>query len=246
MNRRGGCAGCHHGLVCTVVVRWSDGRPPQILALRDELLTREFDDPGRWWPELPDVVGGRDRVAGGTWCATSIGTGATALVVNRPHKQLADPGAPSRGVLPLLAVEHGADWLSHVELGGMASFALLLATPHRVTTWDFDGQDLVTTEHPEGVHMLTSGGAENRKADLHLQAFAESGYPHGWRGLVQSGDPKDDPAALVVRHELDGLVFGTVFGELIEAAPGRLRLEYNRQPWTTEPWHVLAAGTGPP
>ena len=59
----------------------------------------------------------------------------------------------------------------------MASFALLLATPQRVTTWDFDGQDSRTTEHPEGTPMLTSGGPENRKADLHLSAFAEAGLP---------------------------------------------------------------------
>ena len=47
--------------MCTVVVRWSAGQPPQLLALRDELTTRDFDDPGRWWPEFPDLVGGRDR-----------------------------------------------------------------------------------------------------------------------------------------------------------------------------------------
>jgi hypothetical protein len=234
------------GRVCTVVVRWSDGQPPQILALRDELTTRDFDDPGRWWPALPDVVGGRDRTGGGTWCATRIDTGATALVVNRPHRPLADEGAPSRGVLPLLAVEHGADWVDHVELGGMASFALLLATPHRVTTWDFDGEDLVTAEHPEGTHMLTSGGPENRKAAAHLAAFQGASYPHGWRQLVQDGPPKDDPAALVVRHEQDGLVFATVFGELIEAQPGRLRLEHSRQPWTRRPWHTLAVGDAEP
>jgi Transport and Golgi organisation 2 len=228
--------------VCTVVVRWSVGQPPRVLALRDELTTRDFDDPGTWWPDFPDVVGGRDRIAGGTWCATRISTGATALVVNRPQKQVADPGAPSRGVLPLLAVEHGADWLDHLELAGMASFALMLATPQRVTTWDFDGQDLATTEHPEGTLMLTSGGPENRKAELHLSGFAEAGYPDGWRALVQEGPPKDDPAALVVRHEQDGLVFGTVFGELIDAQPGRLRLEYSRQPWTGQRWQTLELG----
>jgi hypothetical protein len=230
--------------MCTVVVRWSDGQPTQILALRDELATRDFDDPGTWWPKLPDVVGGRDRTAGGTWCATRIATGATALVVNRPQKQRADAGAPSRGVLPLLAVDHGGDWLSHVELSGMASFALLLATPHRVTTWDFDGQDLVTTEQPEGTHMLTSGGPENRKADRYLRAFEESTYPRGWRSLVQDGPPHDDPAALVVRHERGGRVFATVFGQLIEAQPGRVLLEYSRQPWLRRPWQTLALGEG--
>jgi hypothetical protein len=231
--------------MCTVVVRWSVGRPPQILALRDELTTREFDDPGTWWPDLPDVVGGRDRVAGGTWCATRISTGVTALVVNRPQKQAADPGAPSRGVLPLLAVSHGADWLGQVLVEGMASFALLLATPQRVTTWDFDGTDLRTTEHPEGTSMLTSGGPENRKADVHLGEFAEAAYPDGWRRLVQDGPPQDDPAALVVRHERDGLVFATVFGELIDAQPGRLRLEYSRQPWAGRPWQTVEFGDVP-
>jgi hypothetical protein len=225
--------------MCTVVVRWSVGQPPQILALRDELTTRDFDDPGTWWPELPDVVGGRDRSAGGTWCATRVSTGATALVVNRPQKQAADPGAPSRGVLPLLGVEHGDAWPHHVELGGMASFALLLATPQRVITWDFDGQDLRTTEHAEGTSMLTSGGPENRKADVYLTTFEESAFPHDWRRLVQNGPPQDDPAALVVRHERDGLVYATVFGELIDAEPGRLRLEYSRQPWVRQPWQTL-------
>ncbi len=226
--------------MCTVVVRRSEGRPPQILALRDELTTRGFDDPGRWWPEFPDVVGGRDRVAGGTWCATHVRSGATALVVNRPQKQDADPGAPSRGVLPLLAAEHGSDWVGRIDLAGMASFALMLVTTQQVTTWDFDGEELVATEQPEGTHMLTSGGDENRKADWHLQSFAESDYPDGWRGLVQSGPPSDDPAALVVRHEQDDVVFATVFGELIQAEPGRVRLEYSRRPWENRPWETHA------
>jgi hypothetical protein len=131
-----------------------------------------------------------------------------------------------------------------VDLGGVAGFALLLATPDAITTWDFDGQDLVTTEHPEGTHMLTSGGPENRKADRHLAAFVEAGYPLGWRRLVQNGPPTDDPAALVVRHEQDGRVFATVFGQLIDAQPGRVRMEYSRQPWERRPWDTLALGDG--
>ena len=227
--------------MCTVVVRWSDGEPIRILALRDESTAREFDEPGRWWPEHPDVVAGRDRTAGGTWCATRVGTGTTALVVNRPAKRTADPGAPSRGVLPMLGVEHGADWLSAVRLDGMASFLLVLVAPDRLTTWDFDGAQVVRTEHPEGTWMVTSGGPEDRKADRFLPLFAEAGYPDGWRRLVQSQPPRDDPGALVVHHEQDGLVFATVFGEFIDAQPGRLHLEYSRRPWLV-PWHSLAVG----
>jgi Transport and Golgi organisation 2 len=226
--------------VCTVVVRWSAGEPVRVLALRDELTSRPFDDPGRRWPEHPDVVGGRDRVAGGTWCATSIATGTTALVLNRPQKRDADAGAPSRGVLPLLGVTHGADWADHVAVGGMASFALVLATPDGLTAWDFDGEHLDVVQFPEGTHMLTSGGPEDRKAERFLPLFAAAGYPEGWRLLARSAPPADDPGALVVRHERDGIVYATVFGQLVEARPGRLRLEYSRQPWADRPWTTLA------
>src|SRR5437879_3598976 len=108
--------------MCTVVVRWSAGTPTQILALRDELTSRDFDDPYSWWPKQPDVIGGRDRSAGGTWCAVRISTGVTALVLNRPQKRIADPGAPSRGLLPLLGVDRETAWLASIDLTGMASF----------------------------------------------------------------------------------------------------------------------------
>jgi hypothetical protein len=227
--------------MCTVVVRWARGASTRVLALRDELTGREFDDPGRWWPEHPALVGGRDRAAGGTWCATHVGTGVTALVLNRPQKPTAEPGAPSRGVLPLLAAEHGADWPSAVDPDGMASFLLVLAAPDGLTTWDFDGERLVRTEHPEGTWMVTSGGPEDRKADTFLPRFAAAGYPDGWRQLVHGEPPRDDPGALVVRHEQDGMVFATVFGELVDARPGRLDLEYSRRPWLG-PWQSLVIG----
>jgi hypothetical protein len=227
--------------VCTVVVRRSEGRPVRVLALRDELTSRAFDDPGRWWPEFPDVVGGRDAVAGGTWCATRIATGATALVLNRPQRETAAPGAPSRGILPLLALTHGADWPAHVEQPGMASFLLVLATPERLVTWDFDGSVLREQEHGPGTVMVTSGGPEDRKAERFLGRFRAAGNLADWRQLVGTAPPTDDPGALVVRHARDGKVFATVFGQLIEARPGCLRLEYSRRPWTGEPWTALSA-----
>ena len=229
--------------MCTVVVRWSPDGPTRILALRDELTDRDFDDPALWWPDFPHVVGGRDRAAGGTWCATRVTTGATALVLNRPEKPMADPGASSRGVLPLLAAVHGAEWTSFVDVAGMASFTLVLATPQRLTSWVFDGRDVVVTEHPGATHMFTSGGPENGKVEAYLNLFQDAGYPDEWRQLLRGGPPRDDPSALVVRHRAeDGREFATVFGQLVEAQPGRLRLDYSRQPWSDQPWRTLALG----
>ncbi|MDP9183005.1 MAG: NRDE family protein [Actinomycetota bacterium] len=222
--------------MCTVVVRWSAGQPVQVLALRDELVGRDFDDPDEWWPSQPGVVGGRDRTAGGSWCVTDVRTGTTSLVLNRPDRPVADAGAPSRGVLPLLAVEHGPGWPSAVELAGMASFNLVLIRPDAVTCWSYDGQQLLREELSAGTHMVTSGGAEDGKAARYLSGFASAGYPDAWAGLLRATEPAPDPAALVVRVERDDRVYATVFGQLFESAPGSLSLAWSREPWGESEW----------
>jgi uncharacterized protein with NRDE domain len=216
-----------------VVVRWSPGEPVRVLALRDELQGREFDDPGAWWPEQPDVVGGRDRVAGGSWAVTDVREGVTALVLNRPERRVAEPGAASRGVVPLLAVEHGADWPLHLDVSGMASFNLVLAGPEALTLWVFDGRQLTSRDLGEGTRMVTSGGAEDGKAERYLPAFEST---DDWIDVVRGVQPADDPASLVVRHVDGERVFATVFGQLITAAPGAYDLSFSRTPWTAEAW----------
>lgn len=222
--------------MCTVVVRWEPGQPLLALALRDELVGRDFDDPDAWWAEQPDVVGGRDRLAGGSWCVTDVRTGTTALVLNRPQRREAAPGAPSRGVLPLLVAARGRDWTAYVDTAGMAGFALVLAGPDALVLWVFDGERLVESELSPGTHMVTSGGEEDGKADRFLGGFLAAAAPQAWRDLVSRHAPQDDPAALVVRHEADGRAFATVFGQVIEAAPGSLRLSCSHTPWLPETW----------
>lgn len=221
--------------MCTVVVRWSPGAAVHVLALRDELTTRPFDDPGAWWPDAPGLVGGRDRVAGGSWCVTDVATGTTALVLNRPERRVAEEGAASRGVLPLLAARYGERWAEHVDLAGMASFTLVLVGPEGLVLWDADGRTLSRREPGPGTAMVTSGGAEDGKAARSLAAFREA-PPGEWPALVQGRVPTDDPAALLVRRALDdGRVFATVFAQQLEAVPGRLRLSCSREP-AAAPW----------
>lgn len=229
------------------MVRWAPGDPVRILALRDELVGREFDDPGEWWPELPGVVGGRDRSAGGTWCAVDVAAGVTALVLNRPQKRVADAGAPSRGVLPLLAAQHGVDWTAQLDPTSMASFLLVLATPTELRSWAFDGEHLVHAAHEPGTAMFTSGFEESGKVERYLPTFRRTEFPDGWRAVVAAETPADDPAALVVRHEGrdpagHDFVFATVFGQLFEVRPGALELCYSRSPQNEETWRSAAFG----
>jgi uncharacterized protein with NRDE domain len=210
--------------MCTVVCRWSAGAAVHMLALRDEFVGRDFDGPGAWWPDQPSVIGGRDRVAGGTWCACDAATGVVAVVLNRPERRDAAPGAASRGVLPLLATRHGTAWTDHVDLAPMASFNLMLAGPEALWWWTFDGATLTGETLSEGVHLAKPRGLADD------QVTAELAEPGRWKELLAASTPRPDPSGLLVRIEHDDRVYGTVFGQLITSAPGRLDIEHTRTP----------------
>jgi len=243
--------------VCTVVCRFAPGEqfPVQMLALRDELATRPFDLPDFWWPEHRDVIGGRDRVAGGSWCVTSVLDGVTAVVLNRPDKREADPDAPSRGVLPLVGAAHGASWTDYVQTEGMAAFNLVIATPSTLTWWWFDGAELGTQELGPGTYKFTPRGlADEMDPRLAVGHAVEAELDGGevdavwpqWLDVVRTTVPSADPAGFVVRIPIttdDGAAnsYETVFGQFLATQPGRLRLDYLTEPasgtnreWTTQ------------
>jgi uncharacterized protein with NRDE domain len=239
--------------VCTVVCRWAaqDAFPVQMLALRDELVSRAFDLPGAWWPDQQDVIGGRDRLAGGSWCVSDVVTGVTGVVLNRPDRPAAAAGAPSRGVLPLRSVQHGERWPDFLDVTGMASFNLVLATPLSLRWWSFDGEHLQESVLPGGTYMFTPGGilrsgVDERLADGHagftgdLAATSEQAWA-GWLGVVNDSVAMTDPSALLVRKPVGDDSFETVFGQFIAARPGTLRLDYlvhpeSKRRWTTRLW----------
>lgn len=248
-------------LVCTVVCRWCPDEPfaVEMLALRDELASRAFDPPGEWWADQPGVIGGRDRLAGGSWCVSDIADAVTAVVLNRPDRRTAAPGAPSRGVLPLLAAKHRARWPEYLDLTGMAGFNLVLATPASLRWWWFDGERLEYEELPAGTHMFTPRGLA--PADVvhrfatgsaHLDtdpAAPTEGVWTDWLGIVAETAVSDDPAGLIVRRPIGTDSYETVFGQFIAARPGLLRLDYLNNPargttgpWTTRLWTDRVVG----
>ena len=212
-------------------MRFAPGEPVRILAIRDEFVSRTFDEPGSWWPGQPGIVGGRDRLAGGTWCATDVAAGATALVLNRVERHT---GTPSRGVLPLTALRLGEDWPAGLDHREMASFTLVYATPGGVTAWAWDAQRLRRHELGAGTHVITSRGLDQdeEKAARWAPQFAS----RPWLDVVTERAPVDDRTALVVRHEFETDTYATVFGQLITARPGRLDVSYSSSPWDRASW----------
>jgi uncharacterized protein with NRDE domain len=64
---------------------------------RDEFYARKTA-PASWWPENPDILGGRDLEAGGTWLGMNR-NGRLAMVTNFRDLKNIRANAPSRGFL---------------------------------------------------------------------------------------------------------------------------------------------------
>ena len=79
--------------MCSVVIDYRpDADWPVILAAnRDEMLDRPWDPPGRHWPDRPNVVAGRDRLAGGSWLGLND-EGVVAGILNRVDSLGPNPG----------------------------------------------------------------------------------------------------------------------------------------------------------
>lgn len=92
--------------MCTLILGRDVLSPGSVLlaANRDEDPARPSDPP-QVLRESPRLVGGRDRVAGGTWLAVRQGRAAVALLNRRDRSGGPAPPAPDRRSRGLLALE---------------------------------------------------------------------------------------------------------------------------------------------
>jgi hypothetical protein len=116
----------------------------------------------------------------------------------------------------------------------MASFTLVLAAPSGVTAWTWDARALRQAELVPGTHVFTSRAIDSgdEKAERLLPVFAS----RDWIDVVTEQQPTDDRTALIVQHAFETDTYATVFGQLITAAPGQLRVAYSRTPWLAASW----------
>src|SRR5260370_26300832 len=89
--------------MCTAVLSIEPGLPVLLAGVRDELTDRAWQPPDRHWPEYPDLIGGLDLVAGGTWLAVAPRQRRVACVLNGIGLAAAAESRRSRGLLPLRA-----------------------------------------------------------------------------------------------------------------------------------------------
>jgi hypothetical protein len=225
--------------------------PLLLLAVRDEYLGRPWDAPGPHWPDRGRLVGGRDRVSGGTWLAVDPQVPAVAAVLNGERLPVPVVGArPSRGGLPLAVLGGTFDPAGIVPdaagLPGYDGFHLLHATSTGARLWSWDGVRLRERELAAGDHVVVNLGPDAVEDPLvpHLAPrlrAAASPDPRpdlgirdawgAWLDLLEDGQlPPTDPRALLIRHRVGDRLYGSGSVSLVALAPDGLRYDFCADP----------------
>ncbi|HUB94375.1 MAG TPA: NRDE family protein [Stellaceae bacterium] len=247
--------------MCTLVILRRPGHdwPVIIAANRDEMIDRPWQEPARHWPDRPEVVAGRDVLAGGSWLGVND-YGVAAGVLNRHGSLGPAAGQRSRGELVLEALDHAdaraaATALASLEPRAYRTFNLIVA----------DNSDAFWLRHadptgtlpisvapiPPGLSLIAAGDLdddETPRLKRYRPLFAAAPPPDpaasdwtAWERLLTDGEGPDSAMRFLTERG-----FGTVSSALI-ALPavgrGDLRLQFRfaaHQP-TASPWHNVVA-----
>ncbi|MEW6368054.1 MAG: NRDE family protein [Acidobacteriota bacterium] len=221
--------------MCSIVVLHRPGHawPMLVAANRDEMSDRPWAEPGRHWPERPQVVAGIDLLAGGTWLGMNDG-GLVAAILNRRHSLGPEAGKRSRGELVLEAlaqqsVQDAVDVVARVDASAYRSFNMVVLD-YRVAVWirNRGRGELGAIESiplPAGVSMITAydrndtGSARIRRYLPLFQSAAppdpESGRWKDWEHLLASRAHDEEDGPLAGMNVVTESPFGTVSSSLL-------------------------------
>ena len=148
--------------MCTVVILRRPGHAwPVILgANRDEMLNRPWLPPARHWEDRPDIIAGKDELAGGAWMGLND-TGVIACILNRHGTLGPAAGKRSRGELVLEALDHAdaataAESLVEISPTAYRAFNMVIAD-NRDAWWVALANDKIRVRPiPTGLSMFTA------------------------------------------------------------------------------------------
>ena len=233
--------------MCTLVIlhRPNHDWPLIVTANRDEMRDRPWSAPARHWDDRPNVIAGRDDLAGGTWLGMND-DGLVAGILNRRNALGPAPDKRSRGELPLEALDHAeaceaARALGDIDPMAYRAFNMVIADI-RDAYWI--ACDPENTETPVRVHKIEPGVSMVTASDMndtssdriahHLPRFRAAPAPDpgadeitggdwfAWQALMADSAGWDGAMAIDTVDE-DGkrIDFGTVSSSLIAlGAPG--------------------------
>ena len=200
------------------------------------MIGRPSSPPGRHWEDQPEIVGGLDRLAGGSWLALSD-TGVCAAILNRKGTLGPMDGKRSRGELVLdacnqLDAHSGALVMSELNGEAYRPFNMIVADANEAFWIRHAGDGPIgVLPVPEGVSMIEASEL-NDPASPRITRFYQSfgaDLPDpsaqdwsGWQLLLgTAARPGRDPAEGLCIQRDDG--YGTVSSSLLAMAadPGQ-------------------------
>ena len=153
--------------MCLIAFAW-DAHPDYRLVLaanRDELHARPSQDM-HWWPDRPDILAGRDLLAGGTWLAMNK-SGRFATVTNYREGHPKRAGQASRGDL-VTGFVSGSDtpesFVNGIDGERYAGFNLL--TGDRTGLWYVSNRGDGPVALSPGVYGLSNASLDTPWAKL--------------------------------------------------------------------------------
>ncbi len=164
--------------MCLVLVVWRAHQlyPCLLAANRDEFHARPAT-PAGWWPDHPQILGGRDLQAGGTWLGLTR-SGRFAALTNYRDPEHRHRVAPSRGALVTSMLESAATVAESLTfLRGVGAdyngFNLIFSDGHRLGIYESvrgSGRELGPGIYGLSNHLLDTPWPKVQNAKSRLEA----------------------------------------------------------------------------
>jgi uncharacterized protein with NRDE domain len=246
--------------MCTTVVSIDPhSRVPVLMAgVRDEFLERPWLPPGRHWSGQPQLVGGQDLQAHGTWLAVNPEVPRVACVLNAHGELAGDARRLSRGELPLRFA--GDEESGDLDPTRYDPFHLVCSTPESTRLWSWDGRRLLGRTLDAGLHIIANSGLEGAdddegpavaqmraRIDHFRPLFEKAARPEPaegdterawgeWIPLVRgAGLDPEEPHALVLRRTIDDRGWGTSSLSLVALTRTGARYDFCGNPIDAQP-----------
>lgn len=217
--------------MCSVIIlsRPDHDWPILIASNRDEMHERPWDPPARHWPDRPEVIAGRDNLAGGSWLGIND-FGVVAGILNRRNTLGPQDGKRSRGELVLDALdfadaEAAVAMLQELDASAYRPFNMVVADNTHAYWLRNAGQEIEAMPLAPGISMITAmdlNDPQSPRTRHYLPRWQQAKAPDpgaddwdSWAALLQSREHEPQGDVFDAMYIVSNTGFGTMSSSLM-------------------------------
>lgn len=217
--------------MCSIIVLFRPDHdwPVLIASNRDEMHERSWVMPSRHWPDRPDVVAGKDVLAGGSWLGIND-FGVVAGILNRRNTLGPQSGKRSRGELVLDALdfadgEDAVAMLQELDANSYRPFNMVVADNAHAYWLRNLGKKIEVFSLPPGLSMITAmdlNDMQSTRTRYFLPRWKDVSVPDpasgdwdGWMKLLQCREYEPGGEVFDAMYIVSNTGFGTISSSLM-------------------------------